>query len=295
MDPIATHLWFDTQARQAAEWYASLVPGSRIKAVRTLHDTPSGDAEMVTFDLAGRAFMAISAGPLFTFNPSVSLHLKRPSKQDVDAVWSQLIEGGTILMPLDSYPFNERFGWVQDRYGLSWQVMVGRAGHGQPAIVPALMFTQPVAGKAEEAMTFYAAVFKSPAPTIRSRYGSGEAPDREGSVRIASFTLRGEEFAAMDSAHPHGFTFNEAISFVVPCDSQEEIDFYWERLSADPGAEQCGWLKDKYGLSWQVTPTALGRMLGGGDQQQVARVTRAFLQMKKFDIAALERAYKGIS
>jgi predicted 3-demethylubiquinone-9 3-methyltransferase (glyoxalase superfamily) len=248
---------------------------------------------MVSFDLGGRAFMAISAGPLFTFNPSVSLHLKRPTRQDVDAVWSKLIEGGTILMPLESYPFNERFGWVQDRYGLSWQVMVGPAGPGQSAIVPALTFTPPVAGKAEEAMTFYASVFKSPAPAIRSRYGSADAPDREGSVRIASFTLRGEEFAAMDSAHPHGFTFSEAISFVVPCDTQDEIDQYWRQLSADPRAEQCGWLKDRFGLSWQITPAALGRMLGGGDQQQVARVTRAFLQMKKFDIAALEQAYHG--
>jgi len=287
MDPIATHLWFDTQARQAAEWYASLVPGSRINTVRKLHDTPSGDAELVSFDLGGRAFMAISAGPLFKFNPSVSLHLRRPTTQDIDAAWGKLIEGGTILMPLDSYPFNERFGWVQDRYGLSWQVMLGPATPDQPAIVPALMFTQPVAGKAEEAITLYTSVFKSPAPTIRSRYGSGEAPDREGTVRIASFTLRGQEFSAMDSAHPHGFTFNEAISLVVPCDTQEEIDYYWRALSADPAAEQCGWLKDKYGLSWQVVPDVLFKLMRG---PKGAKVMQAFMKMRKFDVAALKKA-----
>jgi predicted 3-demethylubiquinone-9 3-methyltransferase (glyoxalase superfamily) len=288
MEPIAIHLWFDTQAREAADWYVSLIPESRIRTVGTLHDTPSGDTELVSFNLAGRPFMAISAGPLFTFNPSASFHLKRQTKNDVDAMWNRLADGGKVLMPLDSYPFNERFGWVQDRYGLSWQVMLARAAGDAPAITPALMFTGRVSGKAEEAMALYTSVFKGPPPNVLARYGATETPDREGTVKFASFTLRGQEFAAMDSAHPHGFTFNEAISLVVPCDTQNEIDYYWGRLSADPKAEQCGWLKDTY-----VTPMVLGRMLGSGDRQKVARVTRAFLQMKKFDIAALERAFAG--
>lgn len=293
MERIVTYLWFDRQAREAAEWYVSLIPGSRVRTVRTLHDTPSGNADVVSFDLAGRPFMAISAGPLFRFNPAVSFHLKRPSRDDVDAVWSRLVEGGTVMMPLGSYPFNERFGWVADRYGVSWQVMLAPAAPNGSAIAPALMFTERVAGKAEDAMRFYASVFKSPPPATVSRYAAGEAPDREGTVRFATFTIGGDEFAAMDSAHPHGFTFNEAISFVVPCETQDEIDYYWARLSADPKAERCGWLKDPYGLSWQVTPTVLGRMLASDNRGKVARVTQAFLQMKKFDIAALERAYNG--
>lgn len=292
-DRIVTHLWFDRHAREAAEWYVSLIPGSRIKTIGTLHDTPSGDTGVVSFDLAGRPFMAISAGPLFRFNPAVSFHLKRSSKDDVDAVWNRLVDGGTVMMPLGSYPFNERFGWVADRYGVSWQVMLAPTAPNAASIAAALMFTERVVGKAEDAMRFYASVFKSPAPAIMSRYGAGDAPDREGTVRFATFTIRGDEFAAMDSAHPHGFTFNEAISFLVPCDTQAEIDFYWTQLSADPKAEQCGWLKDRYGLSWQVTPTVLGRMLASDDRSKVARVTHAFLQMKKVDIAALERAYNG--
>lgn len=290
MEPIATHLWFDTQARQAAEWYVSLIPGSRIKTVQMLRDTPSGDTELVSFDLAGRPFTAISAGPLFTFNPSVSFHLKRQTRDDVDGMWSRLADGGKVLMPLDSYPFNERFGWVEDKFGVSWQVMLG---DGEPAITPALMFTRSVAGKAEEATMFYTSVFKSAPPTILARYGAAEPPDRAGTVKFATFTLGGAAFAAMDSARPHGFTFNEAISFIVPCETQAEIDYYWEQLSADPKAEQCGWLKDKYGLSWQITATVLDRMIGSGDREKVARVTRAFLKMKKYDIAALERAYNG--
>jgi predicted 3-demethylubiquinone-9 3-methyltransferase (glyoxalase superfamily) len=97
----------------------------------------------------------------------------------------------------------------------------------------------------------------------------------------------------MDSARVHGFSFNEAISFMVHCDTQDEIDRYWERLSAHPQAEQCGWLKDKYGLSWQIVPTVMGEMLQANDPKRLARVTAAFLKMKKFDIAKLKEAYEG--
>jgi predicted 3-demethylubiquinone-9 3-methyltransferase (glyoxalase superfamily) len=110
---------------------------------------------------------------------------------------------------------------------------------------------------------------------------------------FSDFMLGDQWFAAMDSALEHEFAFNEAISFLVPCESQEQIDYYWEKLSAMPEAEQCGWLKDKYGLSWQVWPTAMGEMMTKGTPEQVARVTEAFLPMKKFDIAALKRAYEG--
>jgi predicted 3-demethylubiquinone-9 3-methyltransferase (glyoxalase superfamily) len=165
------------------------------------------------------------------------------------------------------------------------------------------MFVGNVCGKTEEAANFYASVFQNSPGGIRAatstkvdvlaRYGKGEEPDREGSVKYAHFTLLGQEFGAMDSAREHNFTFNEAISFIVPCENQEEIDYFWGKLSADPKAEQCGWLKDKYGLSWQITPTIMNEMLGSKDTERIARVTRAFLRMKKFDIDALQRAYEG--
>lgn len=97
----------------------------------------------------------------------------------------------------------------------------------------------------------------------------------------------------MDSALEHDFSFNEAISFMVQCATQEEIDRYWGKLSAVPEAEQCGWLKDKYGLSWQIVPTILGELLGGDDGERSGRVTQAFLAMKKFDISKLQEAYDG--
>jgi predicted 3-demethylubiquinone-9 3-methyltransferase (glyoxalase superfamily) len=126
-----------------------------------------------------------------------------------------------------------------------------------------------------------------------NRHNAGEEPDKEGTVRHADFMLAGQIFGAMDSAYKHEFTFNEAVSFIIHCETQEEIDAYWEQLSAHPENEQCGWLKDKYGLSWQVVPRMMRDMFKDKDEQAVARVTEAFLKMKKFDIAALEQARKG--
>ena len=153
MKPITPHLWFDKEAREAAEFYCSVFPNSKITNVTTLRDTPSGDSDIVSFELSGQPFMAISAGPLFKFN--------------------------------------------------------------------------------------------------------------------------------------------ESISFMVYCDTQAEIDNYWKKLSAVPAAEQCGWLKDKYGLSWQIVPTDMDEMLQNGTPEQIGRVTQAFLKMKKFDIGELRRAYEA--
>ena len=160
-------------------------------------------------------------------------------------------------------------------------------------ITPALMFVGEVCGKAEEAINFYASVFPDSKLGRVLHYGKGEEPDQEGTIKHAGFTLAGREFAAMDSAHDHSFGFNEAVSFMVGCDTQQEIDYFWDSLSAVPEAEQCGWLKDKFGVSWQVVPSILGELLGSGTKEQTARVTEAFLQMKKFDIAELKRTYEG--
>jgi predicted 3-demethylubiquinone-9 3-methyltransferase (glyoxalase superfamily) len=293
MSTITPHLWFDREAVEAARLYASIFPDSRVADVSTLRDTPSGDTDVVSFELCGQPFMAISAGPLFEFTPAVSFLVRCAGKTEVDELWATLAESGTALMPLDAYPFSERYGWTKDRYGLSWQVMhVGAEPVGQ-RIVPTLMFTGDVAGQAETAIGLYTSVFPGSASGAVTRYEEGEEPDVAGTVKHAAFTLAGQEFAAMDSARVHDFGFNEAISFMVGCDTQEEIDFYWDRLSAVPEAEQCGWLKDRFGVSWQVTPSTLGELMGRGSEEQRARVTEAFLQMKKFDLAALQRAYDG--
>jgi predicted 3-demethylubiquinone-9 3-methyltransferase (glyoxalase superfamily) len=160
---------------------------------------------------------------------------------------------------------------------------------------PTLMFTGDACGKAEEAINNYASVFSNAKVGGILRYVAGEGPDKEGTIQHAAFILEGQEFAAMDSVYEHNFTFNEAISFIVYCDTQEDIDYYWEKLSAVPEAEQCGWLKDKYGVSWQIVPTVMKEMMQDKDAEKLERVTEAFLKMKKFYIAELKKAYEGLN
>lgn len=299
--PITPHLWFDTQAREAARFYCSVFPGSKVESVVRLRDTPSGDCDVVSFALHGQPFMAISAGPMFKFNPSVSFFVNfDPAREPhaaarLDALWAKLIDGGQALMPLDAYPFSPRYGWVQDRFGLSWQLFLANpAAEPRPAIVPSLMFTGEVCGRTEEAGTFYRSVFDDSRAGQLVRYPEGSSPDRPGTVMYSDFRLGDTWFAAMDSAHTHGFGFNEAISFMVHCRDQVEIDRYWAQLSSVPEAEQCGWCKDRYGLSWQITPVVLDELMTSGDQAIVGRVTRAFLDMKKLDVAAIEAAARGV-
>lgn len=293
MKRITPHLWFDKEAKQAAAFYTSLFEKSKITNATTLRETPSGDADVVSLELAGQPFAMISAGPLFKFNPSVSFLVGCDTKEEVDALWTALSKGGKALMELGAYPFSERYGWVEDRFGLSWQIMFNAGWRSDQKIVPTLMFTQQQAGRAEEAMKFYTSIFPNSSIGNVTRYNKGEEPDKEGTVRHADFKLNGQTLSAMDSARSHKFAFNEAISFLVPCETQKEIDYYWERLSADPKAEQCGWLKDKFGVSWQITPTIMNEMLASKDSKKIARVTHAFLQMKKFDIARLQQAFNG--
>ncbi len=301
MQKITPHLWFDKEAKEAAKFYTSIFSNSKITNMTTIHEvpTPTGDCDIVSFELSGQPFMAINAGPLFKFNPSRSFIVNfdpsrdKNARRNLDVLWGKLAQGGTALMPLDKNPFSERYGWIQDQYGLSWQLILSNPeGEERPAIVPSLMFVGAVAGRAEEAINFYLSVFKNSKRGIVARYGKDQEPDKEGTLMFSDFMLGGQWFAAMDSAREHEFAFNEAISLLIPCKTQKEIDYFWGKLSADPKAEQCGWLKDRYGLSWQVWPTAMGEMMTKGTPEQIARVTETFLKMKKFDIAALKQAYK---
>ncbi len=300
MPNITTHLWFDTQAKEATALYASLFQNSKINSIRTITDTPSGDCDIVSFTLANQEFMAISAGPYFKFNPSISMFVVFDTEEDIKKTWDALIDGGKALMEYNTYPWAQKYGWLQDKYGLSWQLSwVGNRGEepfdaaqGKQKITPLMMFTQDTAGKTKEAVEFYSSIFPNSKTDMMVPYEKGEG-DTEGFIKHSRFTLNAQNFMAMDSSGKHDFIFNEAISFIVNCDTQEEIDFYWEKLSAVPESEQCGWLKDKFGVSWQVVPTAMNEMMASGNAEQIARVTEAFLKMKKFDIAKLQEAFDG--
>ncbi|MCB9452964.1 MAG: VOC family protein [Anaerolineaceae bacterium] len=298
MNPkIRTFLWFDTQAEEAMHFYTSIFANSRIESIQRYPDGPlegpwkGMEGKVITgvFELAGQQFMALDGGPMFKFTPSLSLFVNCETIQEIDSIWEQLSEGGSALMPLQKYQFSEKFGWLNDRYGLSWQLNL--AARAQK-ITPFLMFVGTHNGKAEDAMKFYTSLFQDSGIERIERYGEGEM-GTVGAVKHAVFRLHGQEFMAMDGGTAHAFTFTEATSLLVSCQSQAEVDHFWDQLSADPQAEQCGWLKDRYGLSWQINPDALSALLNHPDPEKSKRVTDAMLQMKKIDIAGLERAANG--
>jgi predicted 3-demethylubiquinone-9 3-methyltransferase (glyoxalase superfamily) len=200
-------------------------------------------------------------------------------------------------MPLNRYPFSERYGWIQDKYRLCRQLTLSDvSGKDRPFITPSLLFEGDVCGKALEIGNGFLLIFRNTKRGIIARdlHGMDSMDsDAVGTIMFTEFMLKNQWFAAMDSAREQNIAFNEAISFVVFCDAQEEIDYYWEKLSSFPEAEQCGWLKDEYGLSWQIVARILDRMMQDQDPERLDRVTQAFLKMKKFDLAVLQRAYEG--
>jgi predicted 3-demethylubiquinone-9 3-methyltransferase (glyoxalase superfamily) len=298
---IVPNLWFDRQAEQAADLYVSLFRNSAIgrpiratKAGFEVHGIPEGAVMTLPFSLAGQDFIAINGGPLFKFNPSVSFLIACRTTGEVDALWDRLAAGGSALMELGAYPFSERYGWTTDRYGLSWQVMAVGGREISQKIVPTLMYVGAQAGRAEDAVRLYTSAFENSGIGAVVRYGPGEEPDRAGTIKHVSFSLEGREFAAMDSALSHAFIFNESVSFLRLCETQTEIDRFWTVLTSGGGEEgPCGWLKDRFGVSWQIAPSRLEEMLRDPDTGRVERVTNAFLKMKKLDLSELEKAYRG--
>lgn len=294
MQKIVPHLWYDKEAKEAAQFYIGLFEKSKLVSTKVIKNPPPyDDAEIVIFELAGQQFMAISAGPYFKFNPSISLMVACATSEEVDRMWEALSEGGTELMALGEYPFSKRYAWVQDRYGLSWQLMLAEGGQEVQKITPSLLFSDGSCGKAEEAIRYYAEVFENSEIGQTSRYAEGEAQSAKAKVNYAAFNLDGTALSAMDNGYDVDFTFNEAYSLIVNCRDQKEIDYFWEKLSAVPEAEQCGWCKDQFGVSWQVLPSNWEEIQFGGSEEEVQRMTEAFLKMKKFDIEALEKVRKG--
>jgi predicted 3-demethylubiquinone-9 3-methyltransferase (glyoxalase superfamily) len=293
MDKIVPHLWYDKEAREAAEFYISLFDDSEMLDSRIIEDTPSGDAEAVSFRLAGQRFEAISGGPIFQFNPSVSLMVACYSKEEVNAKWEALSDGGTALMPLDEYDFNKWYGWVQDRYGLSWQLMLMDEEQVNQKITPCLLFSDEACGKAEEAMRFYAEIFPDSSVGFISRYENQEGITPKAKINYGAFTLSEMNLVAMDNGYDVDFSFNEALSFIVYCKDQQEIDYFWNKLSAVQEAEECGWIKDQFGLSWQILPVVFLEMLKEGNGEKYQRMVQALLKMKKLDVEALQKAYDG--
>ena len=297
MQKITPCLWFDKNCEEAVNFYTSLFPNSKIDSIKRypsdmqVGPVPDMAGKVLTaiFTLDGLTFQALDGGPMFKVNPSVSFFVNFDPSQGsnatarLDEMWGKLSEGGKVLMPLQEYPFSKRYGWIEDRFGVSWQlILTNPEGEPRPNIIPSLLFTKAIAGKAEEALNFYVSIFKTDSRmgTV-AKYPAGMEPEKEGTAMFAEAQLAGQWFAAMDSANSHDFAFSEAVSFSIETNNQAETDYFWNVLTANGGADsQCGWVKDKYGFSWQIVPTRLGELLSDLDHKKSNRALQAMLHMQ---------------
>jgi predicted 3-demethylubiquinone-9 3-methyltransferase (glyoxalase superfamily) len=296
--PIVPCIWLDDQAEQAAHFYTNTFPEGRIEA--TSHyplssdnppGKPRGSVLTVEFTAAGQRFTVLNGGPMFKVNPSVSFFVNVDTVAEAERVFGVLAEGGQALMPLGTYPWSERYGWIKDRFGVSWQVMAGRRPAPDVTMVPCLMFAGANHGKAEEAIRAYTSIFARSRIEGLEHYAASEGPEE--TIKHGRFVLDGQTMVAMDAHGPHDFSFNEGLSLQVMCADQSELDRYWDALGEGFEKGPCGWLKDRFGLSWQVVPARIATWMASNDVPARERAFAAMMQMKKIDIAALERAFEG--
>ena len=283
MKKIYPCLWFDDQAVEAAEFYTSLFQGSSIDKVMYYMDDehkPKGSVLTVDFTLAGERFMALNGGPEFIFSPATSLFVDCETIEELEKIWQALSVEGTALMPLQSYPFSEYYGWIQDKYGLSWQLNLAKIPQ---RISPAFMFANEQFGKAKEAMEFWMSM-------LPKSYIVEEVVSK-GHIQQALFTLSEKSFRVMDSELAHDFDFTMAFSICIDCEDQAEIDFLWEKLTKDGKEGPCGWAEDVYGLSWQITPAKWNELADDQNLERAAAVMQALYGMKKIEIDRLEEVY----
>jgi predicted 3-demethylubiquinone-9 3-methyltransferase (glyoxalase superfamily) len=301
MQKIDPFLWFDNQAEEAVNYYISAFSSvfntaGRDKKSNILNTSrygdagpgPAGGVMIQTFQLIGHEIIALNGGPNkdFIFNKSISFFVNCKTDEEINKLFQVLSFGGEILMPLDKYPFSEKFVWFNDMQNISWQL---NKAEYEPKITPLLWFED----KAEEAMNYYCSVFsgivgKGTGIKHISRFGENENGPI-GKVKHATFTINGQEFMAMDSNKER---FSPAISFLVNCETQKEVDVLWEKLSKGGQTSQCGWLTDQFGVTWQIFPIILGKLMSDPDKEKSQRVMKAMLKMTKLESEVLKKAYE---
>lgn len=273
--PVYPCLWFNNQAKEAAELYCSVFKNSKITT-----ETPV----VVSFELNGKKVIGLNGGQMFEKNPSISMFVYCDSVSETNRIWNLLIDGGDIYMPINSYPWSERYGWLKDRFGMTWQVASTGQNDGGLRILPSLLFVNKLFGRGKEAMDFYRSVFTDSSTNVLILYPEGDP--NEGKVMYSEFSLNQAEIVLMDGPGNHDYSFNEGVSFVVECDTQDEIDHYWEKLTEGGEESMCGWLKDKFGVSWQIVPKMLIEMMS--DPEKAPRVFELFKDMRKLEIDKLK-------
>ena len=284
MQKINPFLWFNDNAVEASDLYASVFKNAKI--VSTMPG-PGGKPMGVTIELAGVTFILFNGGSTYHPNPSISFYAMCETEDEVETLWNAFSKEGKVMMELNTYPWSEKYGWVEDKFGISWQIGLSR----RPSrIAPTLMYTGEQQGNAEEALRFYVSQFPNSSVDHLMHYESGE-PGPTGQLKHGGFKLNDQVFAAMDSHMEVPIPFTPGISLFVNCETQEEVDRLWDNLSQGGHQDRCGWLQDKYGVSWQIIPTALGRLMGDKDRKKAGNVMQAMLKMNKLDVAGLEEAY----
>lgn len=270
-------IWCNNNAKEVADFYCSVFPETSI-----VEENPI----VVLLEMHGQNLMLVNGGDIFKPNPSISLMYLTMSESEVENIWVQLAKDGNAMMALDKYPFSPKYGWIEDKYGVSWQLYTASdENHIVQKVVPTLMFTGLQNGNAEKAAEFYTSLF--PNSEIRGilRY-SGNENETEDNVQHGEFKILDYLVMMMDSSLEHKFQFSEGVSLVVNCDNQKEIDKYWNGLISNGGEEsQCGWLKDRFGVSWQIVPREIGRWM-----YQSPKVAEVLFKMKKLDFNILKDA-----
>lgn len=291
-------LWLNNEADDATKFYTSIFKNSKIGRVtyfngvgEEISGKKAGEVMAIDFEIEGKEFQVLNGGPFFKLNPSTSFFVTYETTEEIDTLWSKLSADGTVLMELDKYPWSEHYGWIQDQFGVSWQISQGTKKDVKHTISTAIMFIGENFKKAEEAVNFYHSIFNPSQIDGILKQTEGE---EKGAVLHAQFSLCNETFMIMENSQKHDFKLSEATSHAIMCKDQAEIDYYWEKLSegGDENAQQCGWLKDKFGVSWQIVPAILPDLMKDNTSPEAKKLTEALFKMKKLDIEALKKAMK---
>jgi predicted 3-demethylubiquinone-9 3-methyltransferase (glyoxalase superfamily) len=279
-EKITPCLWYNGQAKEAAKLYCSVFADARITA----------QSPIVTgIQVGSQSITLLDGGPMYQPNPAISFYYLCEKAEELDRIWNAFNKGSEVMMPLDKYPWAERYGWISDPFGVSWQLALGKISEVGQRITPSLLFARDQYGRAEEAVNYYTSIFPDSKLDGILRYRADETPDIEGKIKHAQFSLLGYKFMLMESARPHAFGFTEGVSLTVQCETQQEIDYYWQKLTERGGEESmCGWLKDRYGVSWQIIPTILNSLMS--DPVKAGKAAKAFMSMRKLNIEQIVQA-----
>jgi predicted 3-demethylubiquinone-9 3-methyltransferase (glyoxalase superfamily) len=276
---ITPCLWFNNQAKVAANFYST-----HLKNAKIVSQSPI----VSEIEVAGQTITLLDGGPMYQPNASISFFYICETPEELSSIWKAFSEQGSVLVPLDKYDWSEQYGWLNDQYGISWQFSLGKIEDVGQKVTPCLLFVGSQYGRAEEAINYYSSIFKNPVVDGILRYGKNESPEQEGKVKHAQVAFQGQKFMFMESAKAHQFNFNEGVSLTIHCNTQENIDYYWNALTQGGEESMCGWLKDKFGVSWQVIPTILSKVMT--DPDKAGKAASAFMQMRKFDIEKIVQA-----